>query len=124
MNGSPGDKRRAPSEREAKAMKEQLIINAICLAIASGSLVVAVWTVAAGSVERLGIDGLFAVLVCLLLAAAFSLPPVLAYRRGLWREWRNVRRTAVAGREAQPAPAARAPIAVEDEVAEKTSESK
>lgn len=123
MSGSPAGDRRTSGGPEAKAMREQLIINAICLVIALGSLVVAAGVAATGTVERLGIDGLFAIAVCLLLAAAFSITPLLALRRGLWRQWMETRKAATAGKETQPA-AAGAGTTTEEEVAEKTSESR
>ncbi len=68
------------------AMWQIVLINALCLLIALGALVVALWTLATGQIQRQGIDALFLILVCLVFAVAFSLAPVRAIREGLLAE--------------------------------------
>jgi hypothetical protein len=70
-------------------MREQIIISALCLAIVAGSRGVAAWTVITGEIGKEGLDALFLVLVCLLIAFAFSITPMQAWRQGLWRELRK-----------------------------------
>jgi len=66
--------------------KENLILNAISLVLSIGSLAVAVWVVATGRMLETGIDGLFLVLVCLLLCLVFAINPLLAIRSGLLKQ--------------------------------------
>lgn len=66
-------------------MREILIINAVCLLIAAGALGVAVWALITGQVEVQGIDGLFLIFLCLLIALAFSINPLYEFRKGALR---------------------------------------
>jgi len=72
---------------EELGMREQLIINALCLLIAIGAIGVAVWAVLSEQVTTQGIDGLFLIVICLLIALAFSFSPMRELRRGQWRHW-------------------------------------
>jgi hypothetical protein len=67
-------------------MKEIIMLNIVCLVLALGALGVAVWAVLSGQLFETGVDGLFLVLVCLLLAVIFSIIPLQAIRKGLLRE--------------------------------------
>jgi hypothetical protein len=62
-------------------MRERLIINALCLLIAIAAIGVAIWAVLSGQVIREGIDGLFLIVICLLIALAFSVSPMRELRR-------------------------------------------
>lgn len=67
---------------EQSKEKEQLLMNAILAALAVGSLAVAGWTAAANQFKG-GIDDLFLILVCLLLALLFAINPLIwAYNQG------------------------------------------
>lgn len=57
-------------------MKERVIVIAVCALIALGSMVVLAWALITGQVREQGLDGLFLLVTCLLLSAAFSLPLV------------------------------------------------
>ncbi len=65
------------------AMKENLILNAICILLALLALAVAVYNVVTGQVLSTGVDGLFMTLMCLLLALVFAINPLLALRSGV-----------------------------------------
>lgn len=75
-----------------------MILFAFCGLIALCAVVVAGWAVFSGQIQEQGLDALFLILVCLLVAAVFALVPFLAYRKGLLR-LRNAK--------PQPAPEAR-----------------
>jgi TRAP-type C4-dicarboxylate transport system permease small subunit len=64
-------------------MREGLIVNGICALIAAGALGLAGWIVVSGQILNTGIDALFIVLVCLLMALLFSLGPLSALRAAL-----------------------------------------
>ena len=75
-------------------MRNQIIFNGLCLAIALVALGVALYALVTGAIEQQGVDGLFLILVSLLIALCFSLPPVQALRGGLLQEilkWRAPR---------------------------------
>lgn len=64
---------------------EPMLTSGFCALVALAALAVAVRTVAAGQIGEQGLDALFVILVSLLVAAAFSVPPVVAWRKGLLR---------------------------------------
>jgi hypothetical protein len=74
--------------------REPLLVCGFCLAVALAALAVAGWTVATGQIQQQGLDALFLILVCLLLAAGFAIVPFLAYRKRM-----------LPGRSRKPAPA-------------------
>ncbi len=76
-------------------MKEQLIESAASALLALVALGVAAWALLSGQVRAQGVDGLFLIVICLLLAAAFSFVPFLAIREGLLRNILAVRKGAV-----------------------------
>ena len=63
-------------------MNQQWIVSGVCLIVVIASLGVAVSTLATGQIGRQGLDALFLVSVCLLLAVAFSIYPLLNMPRG------------------------------------------
>jgi len=71
---------------EGSSMRELLIINGLCLLIAIGALGIAVWAVLSGQVLAQGVDGLFLVVICLLTAFTFALPPLRELRQTRLRE--------------------------------------
>lgn len=73
-------------------MREQWIESAVCALLAVVSLAIAAWTLLTGQVSAQGVDGLFLILVCLLLAAAFSIPPLQAVREGLLEDFFRARK--------------------------------
>ncbi|HET9531105.1 MAG TPA: cytochrome C oxidase subunit IV family protein [Blastocatellia bacterium] len=67
---------------ERSKQREQLIWNGLLALLALGSLLVAGWTAAASQFKG-GIDDLFLILVCLLLALLFAINPIIwAYNQG------------------------------------------
>ena len=82
---------------------ELLVLNVVSFLIALGALGVAVWVLVSGQIQSQGIDGLFLLLVCLLIAVAFSLSPMQQIRRGVWRELLNRRKVKTVASEAPPA---------------------
>jgi len=82
-------------------MWESIMLNALCLVLALSALGVAVWAVLSGQLFETGIDGLFLVLVCLLLAVVFLLNPLMAIRRGWLRELLKQRQPKTAGEAAE-----------------------
>jgi hypothetical protein len=88
-------------------MRNKIIFNGLCLAITVGALGVAAWALFTGMIAQQGVDGLFLILVCLLIAFTFSLAPVQAIRQGLLGEVLASYRSRAAGeskRVAQAAP--------------------
>lgn len=69
--------------KEEHSMWEIVILNAVCLVLALVALGIALWAVLSGQLFETGVDGLFLVLVCLLIAVVFSVPPLVAIRRHL-----------------------------------------
>jgi hypothetical protein len=67
---------------EGQSMRELLVINGLCLLIAVGALGVVAWALITGQLETQGIDGLFLILMCLLIAFAFAVPPMKELRKG------------------------------------------
>jgi hypothetical protein len=65
---------------------EIIVIHIVCLVLALGCLGVAGWAVVTGQLFKTGVDGLFLMLVCLLLALIFSIGPLQAIRQGLLKE--------------------------------------
>jgi hypothetical protein len=68
-------------------MWEDLLLHAFCAACALVAFVVAVWAVVSGAIADDGIDGIFLLLVCLLVAVTFAMIPAQAVRTGKWRHW-------------------------------------
>lgn len=86
MNGSHPGPLSSVFRAYRQTMWQIVVINSLCLLIALAALGVAVWTVVAGQIQEQGIDALFLVLVCLVIAFAFSLTPARAIREGLLKE--------------------------------------
>ena len=78
-------------------MRNQIIFNGLCLAITVGALGIAAWALFTGIIAQQGVDGLFLILVCLLIAFTFSLSPVQAIRQGLLKEIMKQYRSRAAG---------------------------
>lgn len=76
---------------------QRLIANVISLLIALAALGIAVWVLVSGQIGRQGIDALFLILVCLIMAFAFSLMPLQAWRAGEFREFLSSLRRKPAG---------------------------
>jgi hypothetical protein len=64
--------------------RTQIATNAFCLLVVIASLGAAVWVVATGVAYDL--DGLFFILVCLMLVLLFAIIPVQAFRAGLYKQ--------------------------------------
>ena len=64
-------------------MNQQWIVSGVCILVVIGSLGVAASTLATGQIAKQGLDALFLVSVCLLLALAFSIYPLLNMPRGV-----------------------------------------
>jgi len=65
------------------SMRQDHMINGLCLLLGVGAVGVAGWAVLSGQVARLGIDGLFLLVVCLLFAFSFLWSPLGAMRAAL-----------------------------------------
>ena len=85
-------------------MRQQLIFSVLCLLILLGALGFAGWTLVSGQIHKQGIDALFLVTVCLLIALMFAPIPIGAIRRGEWKQWmQGVKQPSVkAGEAKQP----------------------
>ena len=66
-------------------MWQQVILTALCWVMLLGAAGVAAWALASGQVWEQGIDGLFLVIVCLLIALVFAPIPLEAVRRSSLR---------------------------------------
>jgi hypothetical protein len=64
--------------------RSQILGTVFSLLIALAALATAVWVVATGQAQDL--DALFLILVCLLFALLFSIPPVQVIRSGVLRQ--------------------------------------
>ncbi len=64
-------------------MRQDLLINGLCLVLGLGLLGVAAWAVLSGEVAELGIDGLFLLAVCLVFVVAFLPGPLAALGKSL-----------------------------------------
>jgi hypothetical protein len=53
-------------------MREALMMKILCLVMVVGSLAVAAWALITGQVGEQGIDGLFLIFICLIVAGAFG----------------------------------------------------
>ena len=65
-----------------RSLRRGVASSAVCLLISVAALGVAGWAVITRQTARQGIDALFLILVCLLFAFAFSLPPLQFWRSG------------------------------------------
>jgi len=63
--------------------RQDRMIHGLCLLLGAGAVGVAGWAVLSGQVARLGIDGLFLLVVCLLFAFSFLWSPLSAIRAAL-----------------------------------------
>ena len=68
-------------------MGQQIILTVLCLVIILGALAFAGWTLVSGQIQRQGIDALFLVTICLLIAVMFLPIPLGALRRGELKQW-------------------------------------
>jgi hypothetical protein len=68
-------------------MRQQLITTALCLLIVLGALGFAGWTLITGQVHKQGIDALFLLSLCLVIALMFAPIPIMALRRGLLQQF-------------------------------------
>jgi uncharacterized membrane protein YfcA len=93
---------------EADKMREQIAVAALCLIIGVGALGAAAWALITGQIGRQGLDALFLILVCLLIAVMFLPFPVQLLRQGKWRELLK-REKSKAAEETAPAPAQKTP---------------
>lgn len=83
---------------------EEMILNLVCLFVSVFALGVAVWALFSGMLE--GVDALFLMAVCLVMAALFGWTPAQRLRQSRLREpLRRKERTAAADDGARPAAA-------------------
>ena len=61
-------------------MQDNHVIHGCCLLLGLVSLAVGAWALFTGQVSKLGVDGLFLLIVCLLFAATFLWSPLGAMR--------------------------------------------
>ena len=78
-------------------MWHDLLLNGFCAVCALAAFAIAVWSLASGAISDEGIDGIFLLLVCLLVGVTFSWIPLQAVRSGRWRQW-------MGAKEPKPAP--------------------
>ena len=64
------------------SLRRRVASSAVCLLISAAALGVAGTVVITGQIARQGIDALFLLVVCLLFAFAFSMPPLQLWRSG------------------------------------------
>jgi hypothetical protein len=80
-------------------------MSALSLLIVVAALGVIAWTILTGQVGEQGLDALFLIMVCLLVAAGFGLVPFFAWRKGLLPQLRRKRSEPEASPERKPAEA-------------------
>ncbi|HWQ56685.1 MAG TPA: hypothetical protein VN442_23565 [Bryobacteraceae bacterium] len=61
-------------------MRQDVLINVVCLAVAAIALGVGVWVVFTGQITNNGVDGLFVLSVCLVTILVFGLIPAATIR--------------------------------------------
>ncbi len=83
-------------------MKHQIVVNLVCLLTVLCALLVAAWTLISGQVGKQGIDALFLLLTCLLIAFSFAVIPWLAVREGMLGKLLEGRRSKGDGEKSQP----------------------
>ena len=66
--------------------REQMTSSLVCLVIIVAAVATAGWTLITGQIGRQGIDALFLIAVCLLIAAAFAPIPLQAFRQGVFAD--------------------------------------
>lgn len=67
-------------------MRQEIILNALCVLIVLAALGATAWVVVTGQVMKEGIDSLFLISVCLLMAAIFAVIPLQSIRKGALQE--------------------------------------
>ena len=67
-------------------MWQQLAVVGLCLLFVLGALGAGAWAVITGQIGKQGIDALFLLFVCLLVALIFAPIPVQALRQGLLQQ--------------------------------------
>jgi hypothetical protein len=91
----------------------EIFTNALCLILTLGALGVAGWALLSGKVMEQGIDGLFLLTICLVIALLFSIIPLQAIRRSsLWHLLKQLRKRKPA-QAAEPEEPQREPVAAE-----------
>jgi hypothetical protein len=80
--------------------RSQILGTVFSLLIALLALAAAVWVVATGQAHDL--DALFLILVCLLFALLFSIPPLQAIRSGALRQVMTPKKAAPAAQQDAP----------------------
>lgn len=80
-------------------MWQDIILNAFCAVCGLAAIGIAAWAVVSGQIADQGIDGLFLLVVCLLIAFAFSVIPLQAVRKGLLKQMLSRRAPKPAGAE-------------------------
>ncbi len=64
-------------------MWHDILLAAFCAVCGLTAFGIAAWAVISGQIADQGVDGLFLLLVCLLIACTFSIIPLQAVRKGL-----------------------------------------
>jgi len=72
--------------------RQDIVLNALCLLMVLVAIVVGGWLLVSGRAMREGVDGLFLLSMCLLMAAVFAPIPLQAIRRGDLRELLKARK--------------------------------
>jgi hypothetical protein len=98
---------RYSSIRRALAAREEMLLIAVCVLLALGCVATTVWMLLSGAAARQGLDALFVILFCLLVAGAFMIVPLAALARSpmFARVKSRLRRTKVAKSESNVAAA-------------------
>jgi hypothetical protein len=73
-------------ELNTKEMRQQILVAALCALIVLGSLAAILWVLVTGQIEKQGLDALFLLLVCLLMALIFLPIPLQALRQGVLKD--------------------------------------
>ncbi len=88
---------------------QEIVLNVFCLFVALFALAAAVWAVVRGMLATEGVDALFLVAVCLIVAALFGWTPVQWLRRSRLREFLRRKKQAAAADDGARRATARAP---------------
>jgi uncharacterized membrane protein len=84
-------------------MWQDIILNVFCGICGLTAVGVAAWAVISGQISYQGIDGLFLLLVCLLIGLAFSVIPLQAVRKSLLKRMISQRASRSASAQEQQA---------------------
>ncbi len=70
---------------EGQSMRERLVVSSICMLIALIGVAIAGWAIVSGQIWAQGVEGLFLIIISLVVALFFAITPIMEIRRGLFK---------------------------------------